>query len=682
MAVQVFHGGLEPVRIDSGAMLASTEAARSGAGVAAVGSGQGNSSSGSSSMTGGSSSPRGGGNSTLRSGKATTKSSSSSSSSSSISIQEDAESARLFEDKVKAWGFRRTLLLQLPPSLELVAGSTPDTSSGKHGVSNQSGSSGFARFFSRRDLESGLPVDLAQASLALPPGLNDFEQLFRTVGAPEALAFLPVQRPLSSELDAIDESGEDNHDSYDSGANTGDARHRNVPEETTAKKQNVLVPGRGSEWLAFSACPGVHAEDALEDSISSAGSGSGGGGSAPTVAERTPEGAGGKRMETVNPRRLRMQTRARVTLESPPRLHFGEVSNGAQLLRRGSQRSAEKTAASSSSSPSSLGAKKTDLVVFHLVYSVPGQREPKVQLEVRYACVCPFCGLNAGSPAGLLTHLDASHGNHFVCSGSADRRDKGTFHVTVQRRFDYDGGAKKERGAVVSTSPKRKQPKRVTASSTKRKKASSAKNSRGNDTEDDWLEMSEIVGFGADDADEFAMLSPRRFRRLQAAKARLAAAKAVDGKGAYHNENGAEDETSGDNAEGGGSDIDRSGKKDKNRKRRPTAADASGNAKKLKPPVSSPSGKDRKNAASASSQDARKQRAPTVMAPSSFSTSSSQPGLSPADTVNSIGELLKQPVSDSNGAAFFPVRQYYHSRTGIPMAPHEMVIDSDGKSYT
>ena len=293
-----------------------------------------------------------------------------------------------------------------------------------------------------------------------------------------------------------------------------------------------------------------------------------------------------------------------------------------------------------------------------------------VQVEARRSLTCPFCAparlSNASgnrssnshcapepSPEALLQHMWSHHGEYLEFTSRRDRRDVRVFHVAVQRKYGssssiFDGSAEAVAEAASCSKAKKgaKGRKEVTAVSSAKKIAEMAPNHR--------LTVEE-TGAPA----SYQLWSPRGLiRRAKRAQRILQSSQAATA-----------------NAAGGPSDlltaVNRGKKRDKasnEKEKRSVVAAASNGPNKRSKKDSSGYGENT-----------------TGSIFSTTTTASLKPATAEAaaDAVSAAAARLCQgsvaaTAQRGKGAAQLPVRQYYHSRTGVPMLPHEMDDDSDG----
>ena len=327
------------------------------------------------------------------------------------------------------------------------------------------------------------------------------------------------------------------------------------------------------------------------------------------------------------------------------------------------------------------------LVLFHLSYGGGRSREPKVAVEARSRIVCPFCtplthamrcivsgtaaeaagaaavaaalaapppkvssldGLACGpGPKGLMRHLAATHGDLLRCAGRRDLRDPTVFHVAVER-IEPPPAAGDESGA----------------------------RSGGED---------EGAFFTA--APDFEFVGPRRRVRSSAPRA-VAPSKAAE---APRNE-----------AVGAAPEAKKGGKRrsgpavDLPADAAPTASTTGkrlkaggGCSSTLSSSSSSTASASALAAAACAVRSAEVHTAAAARVAALMAAATASGGGGGSSNGSGIGSGIGNGVfgaapvgtagtAGRSGAACLPVRQYYHSRTGVPMRPHEMDIDSDG----
>jgi hypothetical protein len=240
-----------------------------------------------------------------------------------------------------------------------------------------------------------------------------------------------------------------------------------------------------------------------------------------------------------------------------------------------------------------------------------------------------WCG---PEPDCLLTHLAACHGSLLACVGRRDLRDPTVFHVAVERKAVADDGeADADTGGAefVFVGPRR-------AASTKPLPPSMGAGGKGTFPE-----------------------------HLQAAPASLA-----------------------------GNDKDKGKGKKRAGPEAPVALCPSAAFKRSKQPAATPSSLSPSSssalvsAAAAATRASATAHAAAAGRVAAFAAAEAAGcglggGIGLGLGLGAGGGTYAASVSSSSsfsggGASTLPVRQYYHSRTGVPMTPQEMDVDSDG----
>jgi hypothetical protein len=288
------------------------------------------------------------------------------------------------------------------------------------------------------------------------------------------------------------------------------------------------------------------------------------------------------------------------------------------------------------------------LVLFHLTYAAPpGAAEATqalVQIEVRHSLTCPFCGPRSNrsgrtaqhtesSPEALLQHLRSHHGELLTFEGRRDRRDPQVFHLAVQRqtRGVEEVQAQAAAAAAAGGTGKKWKTKAAAAASTAKAADKAAPDS---------------MATPPTAAEAFQFWSARGVRR----RARCARGTLLTGEGGK-----------GGFPTGKGSKGSKGGPAEKAKGKRAATAASLGAAAEAKA-ASPPNKRSRCDAAGAGAGAA--------------------PLAGDDDAAAAAAAAASARVCKVAGATFgqgaaLPVRQYYHSRTGVPMAPHEMNDDSD-----
>jgi len=299
-----------------------------------------------------------------------------------------------------------------------------------------------------------------------------------------------------------------------------------------------------------------------------------------------------------------------------------------------------------------------------------------VQVEARRSLTCPFCLPQSSSTSGrsrcapepspeaLLQHLWSHHGEHLEFTGRRDRRDMRVFHVAVQRNFNVGMGkfcsspAGSEAADVdvpVSSDNVKKVAKGrkelATAASTKRVEAAS-------------------LGAAKSTPLSYQLWSTRGIVR------RATRAQRIILQSSQRAANAAGEGSRGKNANGSSSNG-------KEKRSAAVAAAAASNGPNKRAKTESSNGNGMSTAATTVHGNVAKS-----------STSGGTEAAAAVPLTPAIAEAANAAVSAASarlcegtiapttqrgkGTALLPVRQYYHSRTGVPMLPHEMDDDSDG----